>query len=86
VVTAFNSIGVEVMANPRFATGQSVLWLSGDDGAACDTVAGRGRNLGFEPVRLGALARACLQEPAALVWITATATLGREFSWGILRR
>lgn len=86
VVKAFNTIGMEVMANPRFATGQSALWLCGDDAAACDTVAGLGRDLGFEPVRLGALARARFQEPAALVWITATATLGREFSWGILRR
>lgn len=86
VVKAFNTIGMEVMANPRFANGRSVLWLSGDDVAACEQVATLARDLGFEPVRLGPLARARFQEPAALVWITATATLGREFSWGILRR
>ncbi len=86
VVKAFNTIGMEVMANPQFANGRSVLWLSGDDAAACESVAGLGRELGFEPVRLGPLARARFQEPAALLWITATATMGREFSWGVLRR
>ena len=86
VVKAFNSIGMEVMANATFASGRSVLWVSGDDAAACEVVMQLGRDIGFEPVRLGPLARARFQEPAALVWITATATLGREFSWGILRR
>lgn len=86
VVKAFNSIGMEVMANPVFANGRSVLWLCGDDAEACATVAALGESIGFEPVRLGPLARARFQEPAALVWITASASLGREFSWGILRR
>ena len=86
VVKAFNSIGMEVMADPVFATGRSVLWISGDDPEACTQVADMATSIGFEPVRLGPLARARFQEPAALVWITATATLGRQFSWGILRR
>jgi 8-hydroxy-5-deazaflavin:NADPH oxidoreductase len=86
VVKAFNSIGMEVMANPGFANGRSVLWLCGDDADACATVAELGESIGFEAVRLGPLARARFQEPAALVWITASASLGREFSWGILRR
>lgn len=86
VVKAFNSIGREVMANPRFASAHSVLWICGDDIAACAIVSQLATELGFEPVRLGALVRARFLEPAALVWITASATLGREFSWGILRR
>ena len=86
VVKAFNTIGMEVMANPVFANGRSVLWISGDDADACTTVAALGESIGFEPVRLGPLARARFQEPAALVWITASASLGREFSWGVLRR
>jgi predicted dinucleotide-binding enzyme len=86
VVKAFNSIGMEVMADPVFANGRSVLWISGDDADACTQVAELATGIGFEPVRLGPLVRARFQEPAALVWITATATLGREFSWGILRR
>lgn len=86
VVKAFNSIGMEVMANPRFGDARSVLWLCGDDVAACDLVSRLATDIGFEPVRLGPLARARFIEPAALVWITASANLGREFSWGILRR
>lgn len=86
VVKAFNSIGMEVMANPRFGDARSVLWLCGDDVAACDVVSRLATDIGFEPVRLGPLARARFIEPAALVWITASANLGREFSWGILRR
>lgn len=87
VVKAFNSIGREVMANPSFGAQRSVLWLCGDDQAACDTVAALGRDIGFEPLRVGPLARARFIEPAALVWITSTGTMGtREFSWGLLRR
>jgi predicted dinucleotide-binding enzyme len=86
VVKAFNTIGMEVMANPAFANGRSVLWHCGDEVDACETVAALGESIGFEPVRLGPLARARFQEPAALVWITASASLGREFSWGVLRR
>ena len=86
VVKAFNTIGMEVMANPQFATGHAVLWISGDDVAACEQVADVARAIGFEPVRLGPLSRARFQEPAALVWITATTTLGRQFAWGVLRR
>jgi predicted dinucleotide-binding enzyme len=86
VVKAFNSIGMEVMANPLFANGRSVLWLCGDDAAACGIVATLGRDIGLDPVRLGPLVRARFQEPAALLWISASATLGREFSWGLLQR
>lgn len=86
VVKAFNSIGVEVMANPEFGDRRSVLWMCGDDAAAVDLVKGIAAAIGFEPVVLGPLARARFLEPAALTWITATATLGREFSWGVLRR
>lgn len=86
VVKAFNSIGMEVMANPRFGDARSVLWLCGDDVAACDIVSQLATDIGFEPVRLGPLTRARFIEPAALVWITASANLGREFTWGVLRR
>ncbi len=86
VVKAFNSIGMEVMVNPRFGDARAVLWFCGDDVPACDAVSRLAADIGFEPVRLGPLARARFIEPAALVWITASATLGREFAWGILRR
>ncbi|MFN0098691.1 MAG: NADPH-dependent F420 reductase [Gemmatimonadaceae bacterium] len=87
VVKAFNSIGREVMANPRFGTQRPVLRICGDDPEACDTVAALTEDIGFEPLRAGPLARARFVEPAALVWITSTAAMGmREFSRGLLRR
>ena len=87
VVKAFNSVGVEVMANPQFGAARAVLWICGDDVAACDTVTSLARDIGFDPVRLGPLVRARFIEPAALVWITAAQPIGtREFAWGLLRR
>ena len=87
VVKAFNSIGREVMANPRFGDARAVLFMCGDDTAACDAVARLATDIGFEPLRIGPLTRARFIEPAALVWITATAAVGtREFAWGVLRR
>jgi 8-hydroxy-5-deazaflavin:NADPH oxidoreductase len=86
VVKAFNSVGMEVMANPAFGDQRSVLWMCGDDATAVDTAAALAQSIGFEPVRLGPLSRARFLEPAALVWITASASLGRQFSWGVLRR
>ncbi len=87
VVKAFNSIGMEVMANPVFANGRSVLWHCGDESAACDVAASLARDIGFDPIRLGPLARARVLEPAALLWITASGVMGtREYSWGVLRR
>lgn len=87
VVKAFNSVGMEVMANPRFGDARAMLAICGDDAASCDTVATLAQDIGFEAVRVGPLTRARFIEPAALVWITAASALGtRNFAWGILRR
>lgn len=84
VVKAFNTIGREVMANPRFGDRSAVLWICGDDAAAVVELAS---GLGFEPMQLGPLARARFIEPAALVWITASMQrANREFAWGVLTR
>lgn len=87
VVKAFNTIGVEVMANPVFGDRHTALFYCGDDDAACAAVASLATDIGFEPVLLGKLVRARVLEPSALVWITATGALGtREFALGLLRR
>jgi 8-hydroxy-5-deazaflavin:NADPH oxidoreductase len=87
VVKAFNTCGVEVMANPAFGAQRSVLWICGDDDTACTTVSALALAIGFEPVRLGGLSRARVTEPAALAWILAAGPLGtREFAYGVLRR
>lgn len=87
VVKAFNSIGMEVMADPHFGDARAVLFMCGDDAAACDTVATIATDIGFDPLRTGPLSRARFIEPAALVWISAASVLGtRAFAWGLLRR
>lgn len=87
VVKAFNTIGREVMADPRFGEQRALLWLCGDDAAACGAVADLAAALGFEPIVLGGLAKARAMEPAASLWITSAGALkSREFAWGVLRR
>jgi 8-hydroxy-5-deazaflavin:NADPH oxidoreductase len=87
VVKAFNTIGREIMANPFFGDQHAVLWLCGDDSGACDTVAELARSIGFDPLRIGPLARARVTEPAALLWITASGVVGtREFAWSRVTR
>jgi len=87
VVKAFNTIGAEVMANPRYGERRAVLLYAGDDAAAKAVVAGLAADLGFEPQDAGPLRAARLLEPLALAWINlARGGLGREFAWGLLRR
>lgn len=69
VVKCFNTVGVEVMANPLFRGRAATMFLCGDDAGARATVAGLARDLGFEPLDLGALENARLLEPAAVLWI-----------------
>ncbi len=87
VVKAFNSIGMEIMADPTFGDARAVLFMCGDNKAATDTVAQLATDIGFDPLVIGPLARARFIEPAALVWITASMALGtRQFAWGRMMR
>lgn len=69
VVKCFNTVGVEVMANPLFRGRAATMFLCGDDGGARSTTAGLARDLGFEPIDVGPLKNARLVEPAAVLWI-----------------
>jgi hypothetical protein len=69
VVKCFNTVGIEVMANPQVAGARAMMFFAGAD-AEARSVAGRlAADLGFEPVDLGGLERARLLEPAAVLWI-----------------
>jgi len=87
VVKAFNTIGVEVMAEPRFADGIAALPLCGDDAQAKAAVMELARSLGFAPIDSGPLRVARYLEPWAMIWITLAyqAGLGRRFAFGLLR-
>lgn len=88
VVKAFNTVGVEVMANPVFGGAKAAMFIAGDDEAACIAVLGLARDLGFDAYRLGALTQARLLEPLAMVWITMAMPLkhGREMALALVRR
>lgn len=87
VVKAFNTVGFEVMANPRFRDGSAAMLVAGDDGAATATVADLARELGFDAVGLGGLVHARALEPLAMLWISLSRRpeMGRQFALGIRR-
>ncbi|MBL8786498.1 MAG: NAD(P)-binding domain-containing protein [Deltaproteobacteria bacterium] len=88
VVKAFNTTGFEVMADPTFGDARAVMLVAGDDEGACEVVCGLARELGFEALRLGGLARARVLEPMALAWIELALVRGqgRGMAFGLLRR
>jgi predicted dinucleotide-binding enzyme len=69
VVKCFNTVGVEVMANPKVGGRAATMFLCGDDAGARSVVLGLAKGLGFDAVDLGGLKNARLLEPAAVLWI-----------------
>jgi predicted dinucleotide-binding enzyme len=88
VVKAFNTVGANIMSNPRFGQVAPVLFYCGDDAGAKKTVHGLVAELGFDAVDAGPLTQARLLEPFALLWISLAygAGLGREIAFQLLRR
>lgn len=78
MVKAFNSTGQDNMADPTYADGRPVMFLCGDEAAACALAAQVIEAVGFEPVEVGPLSKARLLEPLALLWITTAMRLGRR--------
>lgn len=87
VVKAFNTIGFNIMADPGFGDDQALMFYCGDDPEAKATVQRLAVELGFNAQDAGALVKARLLEPFALLWISlAFGGLGREFAFNLLRR
>lgn len=88
VVKAFNTIGAQHMANPRFGSQSASMFIAGDDAAAKKTVAGLAEALGFDPVDAGPLAQARLLEPLAMLWISMAYAYGHgaDIAFKLLRR
>jgi predicted dinucleotide-binding enzyme len=88
VVKAFNTIGAQHMANPRFGGQSASMFICGDDATAKRTVAGLAEALGFEPVDVGPLAQARLLEPLAMLWISMAYAYGHgpDIAFKLLRR
>jgi len=88
VVKALNTVGANVMADPKFPERRVAMFYCGDDASAKKTVAGLIGELGFEPLDAGPLTQARLLEPFALLWITLALKhgYGRDIGFEFLRR
>lgn len=87
VVKAFNTIGANIMADPRFGDDRAVLPYCGDDADAKAKVHTLAADLGFDPLDAGGLTAARDLEAFALMWIhLAFGPLGREFAFKLMRR
>jgi hypothetical protein len=87
VVKIFNTIGYNIMENPRFGETPATLFYCGDDGASKSVAHDLAGQLGFTPVDAGPLRQARLLESFALLWITlAFGGQGREIGFQLMRR
>jgi predicted dinucleotide-binding enzyme len=88
VVKIFNTVGFNVMADPRFGDRAATMLYCGDDQAAKAVAAKLAADLGLEGVDAGPLAKAGLLENAALLWIhlAMSERLGREIAFVLMRR
>ncbi|MBL8056869.1 MAG: hypothetical protein JNK29_09240 [Anaerolineales bacterium] len=88
VVKAFNTPGVENMADPHYAGQAATMLICGDDASAKAVVAGLAEALGFDVADLGGLPQARLLEPLALIWIQLAIgqKQGRGIAFRLLRR
>lgn len=88
VVKAFNSVGSNVMANPRFGDRAAAMFYCGDDKEAKVAVHRLAADLGFDPHDAGPLTQARVLEPLALLWVSLAFArgYGREFAFQLMRR
>jgi 8-hydroxy-5-deazaflavin:NADPH oxidoreductase len=88
VVKIFNTVGFNVMANPRFGAERASMLYCGDDGDAKKIAAELAAAIGFDPVDAGPLAEARWLESFALLWIRLAVVngQGREIAFRLMKR
>jgi predicted dinucleotide-binding enzyme len=88
VVKAFNTVGFNIMKNPKFAGSSAALFYCGDDGEAKRVVHQLASELGFDARDAGPLTQARLLEPFALLWISLAIKqgYGRDFGFQLMTR
>lgn len=82
VAKTFNTISAEVMETAYRYDPPPLLFLAGDDTGARETATRLARDLGFEPVDSGPLARARHLEHLAVLWIHRAIATG-DRRWGL---
>jgi 8-hydroxy-5-deazaflavin:NADPH oxidoreductase len=88
VVKAFNTVGFNIMADPKLGGSNALLFYCGDDAEAKKIVHGLATELDFDARDAGPLVKARLLEPFALLWISLAFTKGhgREFAFQTIQR
>jgi predicted dinucleotide-binding enzyme len=81
VVKTLNQVGAEIMAGNTHLPHRPVMFMAGNDAAAKTEVAGLLRDLGFDPLDAGDIAKSRLLEPLALVWINQALARGKGRDW-----
>lgn len=86
VAKVFNTTGFGNMENPAAGDNVSAMFVSGDDENAVAAAMQLSSDIGFETYHLGGLKTARLLEPFAMVWITMSMKVGRDFIFSLVRR
>ncbi len=87
VVKCFNTLGSANLAHPEFDGQRASMFFCGDDRGVKDVVSKLGHELGFDMIDCGALRRARLLEPLAMLWISLAFQegLGPRIAFKLLR-
>lgn len=88
VFKAFNTTGVNIMADPVINGVRSVMFVCGDDEAAKPVVMQLATDIGFDALDVGKLKQARLLEPLAMLWVSLAigGNISRDFGFALLRR
>jgi 8-hydroxy-5-deazaflavin:NADPH oxidoreductase len=67
-VKAFNSVGADLMVNPKFKEGRPTMFICGNDEGAKKTVGGILEQFGWDTADMGKVEAARAIEPLCLLW------------------
>jgi predicted dinucleotide-binding enzyme len=88
VVKIFNTVGFNIMANPKFGADAATMLYCGDDAAAKSAAGQLATELGFDPVDAGPLTQARQLEPMCMLWVSLAyaAGHGRDIAFKLMHR
>lgn len=88
VVKAFNTVGFNIMEDPKFGEDKALLFYCGDNAEAKKVVHGLAAELDFDPQDAGPLTQARQLEAFAMLWISLAFTPGhgRDFAFKMVKR
>lgn len=83
---AFNTTGFANMENPNYGGKGITMLYCTDDAGIKPTLEKLVRDVGFTPEFAGPLKQARYLEPLAMLWITMSMQIGRDFAFDLVRR